>query len=416
MKVLVIGSGGREHSLVKAFKLSPLVTEIHAIPGSDGISQEALCHPEIDWRNFESVVHFCVHYNIDFVMIGPEDPCVLGLSDFLRERGIFVVAPDKQAAQLEGSKIFSKDFMLRAGVPTAKAVVVDSVASCLEQIHHFTPPYVLKADGLCAGKGVYICDTTAELKSAAVDLFEKKIFGTAGTRALLEQFTPGFELSILLFTNGIDFQLLPIAQDHKRLLDGQKGPNTGGMGTVAPLHVSPELMNQIVEKVVRPSLQEIEKSQMLYRGILFIGLMVNEKGPSVLEYNTRFGDPETQVILPLIDADVAKLLFELSKGNLNNFKIKAGAAACVIKASAGYPENPIKGDVIHGLPDSDGPSSWVIHAGTRRTNEGFVTHGGRVLGCVGIGKDIQSAVQTAYELSDKISWRGCHQRRDIGKN
>ena len=416
MKILVIGGGGREHSLVKAFKLSPLVTEIHAIPGSDGISKEALSHPNIDWHNFESIVQFCVQYNIDFVMIGPEDPCVLGLSDYLRERGIFVVAPDKQAAQLEGSKIFSKEFMNRAGVPTARSVVVDSVTSCLEKYRSFTPPYVLKADGLCAGKGVFICNTQEELKSAAEDLFEKRIFGNAGARALLEQFTSGYELSVLLLTNGRDFQLLPIAQDHKRLFDNQKGPNTGGMGTVAPLKVSPELMNQIVENVIRPTIQEIEKSQMLYRGILFIGLMVNENGPSVLEYNTRFGDPETQVILPLIDADTAQLLFELSKGILKNFKFKAGAAACVIKAAEGYPENPIKGDLIHGLPNSDDSSNWVIHAGTRKTSEGFVTQGGRVLGCVGIGESIKTAVEMAYRLSNKITWRGCHQRTDIGQN
>jgi phosphoribosylamine--glycine ligase len=416
MKILVIGSGGREHALVKAFKLSPRVTEIHAIPGSDGISREALCHTEIEWRNFESIVHFCIHYNIDFVMIGPEDPCVLGLSDFLRERGIFVVAPDKQAAQLEGSKIFSKDFMLRAGVPTAKSVVVDSVSTCLEQSQNFTPPYVLKADGLCAGKGVFICDSKEELKAAAIELFEKQIFGKAGARALLEQFTPGYELSVLLLTNGRDFELLPIAQDHKRLLDGQNGPNTGGMGTVAPLVVSSELMHQIVERVVRPSILEIEKSLMLYRGILFIGLMVNENGPSVLEYNTRFGDPETQVILPLLDSDVAELLFELSKGNLRKIKIKAGATACVIKAAEGYPENPVKGDLIHGLPESDGASSWIIHAGTRRTEAGFVTNGGRVLGCVGIGTDIKDAVQNSYLLSGQVNWRGCQQRRDIGQN
>ncbi|MFN8847201.1 MAG: phosphoribosylamine--glycine ligase [Bdellovibrionales bacterium] len=416
MKILVIGSGGREHSLVKAFKLSPQVTEIHALPGSDGMAQEALCHPEMDWRNYESVVNFCISYSIDFVMIGPEEPCVLGLSDFLRERGIFVVAPDRQAAQLEGSKIFSKDFMLRAGVPTARSLVVESVSDCLNQAHQFTPPYVLKADGLCAGKGVFICESKEELLFAATELFEKKVFGQAGERALLEQFTPGYEMSVLLLTNGFDFQLLPIAQDHKRLNDGQKGPNTGGMGTVAPLEVAPELMNQIVERIVRPSVQEIKKSQMLYRGILFIGLMINENGPSVLEYNTRLGDPETQVILPLVDYDLAELFYALSKGNLNNFRFKAGAAACVVKTASGYPESPEKGDLIHGLPESDGPSSWVIHAGTRRTESGFVTHGGRVLGCVGIGVNIQKAVQNAYELSAQIHWRGCHQRSDIGKN
>lgn len=415
MKILIIGSGGREHALVKAFKLSPLVTEIHAIPGSDGMSTEALCHPNYQWRDFESIVQFCIQYTIDFVMIGPEDPCVLGLTDYLRERGILVIGPDKQASQLEGSKIFSKNFMLQAKVPTAHAKVVESVEQALCESQGFTPPYVLKADGLCAGKGVFICDNQDELKNAASQLFEKKIFGQAGNKALLEQFTPGYELSVLLLTNGTDFQMLPIAQDHKRLLDGQKGPNTGGMGTVAPLEISKKLYEKIIEQVILPTLHELQRRQMLYRGVLFIGLMVNSESPSVLEYNTRFGDPETQVILPLLDTDIAKLFFELSKGNLKTFNTKNLHAACVIKASHGYPEEPKIGDTINGLPNSDTTTSWVIHAGTKKRQGQFVTHGGRVLGCVGIGQSLEAALVEAYQLAGKISWEGSHQRSDIGR-
>lgn len=415
MNLLVIGSGGREHALVKAFKMSPQVTEIHAIPGSDGISMEALCHPEISWKNFDAIAQFCIQFSIDFVMIGPEDPCVAGLSDHLRERGIFVVAPDQQAARLEGSKIFAKNFMKRAGIPTAYSEVVTQVSQTLELASRFTPPYVLKADGLCAGKGVFICETKQELQIAATQLFEEKIFGDAGTQALLEQFTPGYELSLLLLTNGQDFQLLPLAQDHKRLLDGQKGPNTGGMGTLAPMQVDPALMNQIIESVVKPSVAEIQNSQMLYRGVLFIGLMISEQGPSVLEYNTRFGDPETQVILPLLDTDLADLFFNLSKGHLQSFKLKSLSAACVIKAAKGYPDQPVKGDKISGLPAADSASGWVIHAGTQKRDFDFYTNGGRVLGCVGIGADLENAVSQAYTLANQIQWEGCHQRNDIGK-
>jgi phosphoribosylamine---glycine ligase len=414
MKILVIGSGGREHALVKSFRLSPTVTEIHAIPGNDGMTKEALCHPEISWKDFESVVHFCAIHEIDFVFIGPEDPLVTGLSDFLRSRGIHCIGPDQEAAQLEGSKIFAKIFMQEAGVPTAPFVVVETVEQTMEASKKFTPPYVLKADGLCAGKGVAICKTLEDLKTAAQSYFEKKIFGPPGERAVLEQFMPGFEISYTVLTDGEKYFSLPIAQDHKRLLDDDQGPNTGGMGTVAPVVIQKDWEDQIRSRIVEPTLKHMKTRNFLYRGIVFIGIMMTDRGPQVIEYNTRFGDPETQVILPLIDVDTGILFRDLAKGKLGNVKLKHISAACVIMAAAGYPEAPKKGISIHGPLDLHDQNQWVIHAGTKKQDDHFVTNGGRVLGCVGIGSTIQSSIGEAYKLVGQITSEGLQFRKDIG--
>lgn len=414
MKILVIGSGGREHALVKAFRLSPLVTEIHAIPGNDGMTREALCHSEISWKNFEDVVQFCNRTEIDFVMIGPEDPLVAGLSDFLRQRGIHCVGPDQEAALLEGSKIFAKQFMSEAGTPTAPFQIVESVEQTLSASAFFTPPYVLKADGLCAGKGVFICADVNELQSAAQKLFEEKIFGEAGQRALLEQFMPGYELSYLIITNGHEYKSLPLAQDHKRLLDQDKGPNTGGMGTIAPVQIDSRLHDRIIKEIVEPTVKHLDSRQFIYRGIVFIGIMVTEKGPQILEYNVRFGDPETQVILPLLDTDIATLFYNLAKGQISSFSTKKLAATCVVMSAEGYPDSPRKGDTISGLPQEDDPNFWVIHSGTKKANDHFVTQGGRVLGCVGVGQTLKDSQKMAYQLAEKIQWKGHHYRRDIG--
>jgi len=414
MKILVIGSGGREHALVKAFRLSPLVTELHVIPGSDGMAREALCHPEISLQNHEAIIEFCIQDQIDFVMIGPEDPLVAGLSDRLRERGIHCIGPDREAAQLEGSKIFSKQFMTEAGLPTAPFQIVNSVEQVESASSFFTPPYVLKADGLCGGKGVFVCESLEDLKSAARKLFEEKIFGPAGSQALLEQFLPGTELSYLILTNGHEYQALPLAQDHKRLFDDDRGPNTGGMGTVAPLELDPNLHQRIVKEILEPTVRHLDSRQFLYRGVLFIGIMVTAQGPQILEFNVRFGDPETQVILPLLDADLAQLFLGLAKGELIPVRIKKLSAACVVMSADGYPLAPRPGDVISGLPSEDNPNSWVLHAGTRRRGDDFLTQGGRVLNCVGLGSSLQEATEQAYRLAASIHWTGAHYRTDIG--
>jgi phosphoribosylamine--glycine ligase len=414
MKILVVGSGGREHALVKSFRLSPAVTEVHAIPGNDGMNKEALCHPEMDWKNFESIIHFCSIHEIDFVFIGPEDPLVLGLSDFLRSRGIHCVGPDQEAAQLEGSKIFAKIFMREAGVPTAPFTIVESVEQTMMAATQYTPPYVLKADGLCAGKGVAICKTLEELQQAAENYFDKKIFGPAGEKAVIEQFMPGFEISYTVLTNGETYVVLPIAQDHKRLLDGDQGPNTGGMGTVAPVMIQKNWDEQIRSRIIEPTIQHAKKRNFLYRGVIFVGIMVTDLGPQVIEYNTRFGDPETQVILPLLDGDIAVFFSHLAKGKISDLKIKNISATCVIMAATGYPEAPQRGITIQGPLDQDSSNQWVIHAGTKKKEGQYYTNGGRVLGCVGIGSTIQSSINEAYKLAAQIQSSGLQYRKDIG--
>lgn len=414
MKVLVIGSGGREHALVKSFSHSPSINEVHAIPGNDGMRSEALCHA-LDWRDFESIIQFCIKNEISYVFIGPEDPLVAGLADALRERGILTVGPSKEAAQLEGSKVFAKNFMLQAEIPTAFSEEVFSVQDVIRLSGRFTAPFVLKADGLAAGKGVFICKNLDELKQAAVDIFEKQILGAAGAKALLEQFTPGWELSYLVVTNGETFQSLPIAQDHKRLQDKDEGPNTGGMGTVAPLRVSPELQSMIDNKVVIPTLKKMKEDGFIYRGVLFIGIMVTDKGPSVLEFNCRFGDPETQVILPLLNTDVGHYFYEVSKGHIPPLKTKNMSAACVVMAAPGYPQNPEKGVQIEGDPLHQTPSSYFIHAGAKLDSKQWTTQGGRVLCAVGLGSTLSEALQTSYEQARNVQWRGVQMRKDIGQ-
>lgn len=415
MKILILGQGGREHALIKAFKNSPLVTEIHILPGNDGMKKEAIVH-SLSMTDVEKIIALCIQTEIDFVFIGPEDPLVAGVSDKLRDRGILVVGPSQQAAQLEGSKVFAKEFMLEAKVPTAPYFVVSSVEQTLEKAKNFQPPYVLKADGLAAGKGVFICKTLEELKNASESLFEKNIFGDAGKKALLEKFEPGWELSYIVLTNGEKFISLPLAQDHKRLLDNNEGPNTGGMGTIAPLIISTALKHEIENKIIAPSVKHLQQRQFLFRGILFVGIMVTSEGPKVLEYNVRLGDPETQVILPLIESDLALTMMHLSQGSLDPIQLKNIHAACVILAAPGYPDAPEKGLPISGLEQIlDSSNSYSIHAGTKFSGSQWLTNGGRVIGAVGLGNTKEEALKHAYEVNEQIHWQGKQFRSDIGK-
>lgn len=414
MKVMVIGQGGREHALVKAFANSSSVSEIHVVPGNDGMAKEALRH-QVSWQDSEALIQLCLQLQIDFVFIGPEDPLVDGLADQLRNRGILVIGPNQEAAMLEGSKYFAKRFMEEAQVPTAKYSLVQSLSDVETEISHFSPPYVLKADGLAAGKGVFICKTKDELFAAARELFEEKKLGEAGNKALLEQFESGWELSYLVLTNGKSWQTLPLAQDHKRLCDNDEGPNTGGMGTVAPLQISEQLRAKIENEIVAKSIHLLDQKKMVFRGVLFIGIMVTESGPKVLEYNTRFGDPETQVILPLIDGDIGELFASLSRGQLGPLKIKDMSAACVVLAAKGYPNSPVKGTPIEGTLEANSPIGYFIHAGTKKDlSQKWIVNGGRVLGAVGFGSNPTEAIQCAYEISNKVSWDGLQKRTDIG--
>ncbi len=411
MKILVIGSGGREHSLVKHFAECPCVTKVFVTMGNVGMKPQAdLIVMNI--KDHRQVVQFCQIQKIDFVFIGPEEPLVDGLADTLRNNQIKVVGPSKMAAQLEGSKIFAKQFMQNGNVATAEATVVSTVEETLAAAATHKAPFVLKADGLAAGKGVFICADLAELKTAAQDLFVHKKLGSAGEKALLEKNLPGYELSFLLLTNGFSFQALPLAQDHKRLLDDQRGPNTGGMGTVAPLNIPKLLYSKIIDRIVKPSIEQMKKEKMVFRGILFIGVMVVENEPYALEYNVRFGDPETQVILPLIENDLARLFSRLANGELDQVKTKDLAAFCIVNAAPGYPDQPEKNIAIE-LPQNQS-DAYILHAGTREFNGQLVSNGGRVLNVVAVDTDFKKAKLKAYGLNEKIKFQGRQFRTDLG--
>lgn len=414
MRVLVLGQGGREHALVRALKSSPSVHEVHAAPGSAGIGLEVLCH-SWDGADHGALLQIVKKHDFDLVVVGPEVYLSHGIADSLQKEGIPVFGPGLMGAQLEASKIFAKKFMLDAGVPTARFNVVESLTELLSAAKEYQPPYVLKADGLAAGKGVVICKNQQELEQAGHDLFVAKKLGDAANKVLLEEFQPGWELSFLILTNGQGFQSLPLAQDHKQLLDGDKGPNTGGMGVVAPLNIDSKLRQQILERIVAPSVKQLGAQGLRYQGVLFIGVMVTASGPMVLEYNVRFGDPEAQAILPLLDGDWGQVFLNVAKGNLPDLKWKNIASACVVMAAAGYPEQPRKNDVIHGDIGHQTPSSYFLHAGTGRAPDGqWVTNGGRVFNAVAVGTSSVEAIGNAYEQAKRVTWPGMQMRRDIG--
>ncbi len=414
MRFLVLGQGGREHALVRALKFSPSVTEVHACPGSDGISQEAICH-KVDLTDAKAVEAFVKRYQFDCVVVGPENYLVQGIADSLRAIGVSVVGPSQIASQLEGSKIFAKEFMVRAGVPTSPYEIVDNVADTLRAAQKFTPPYVLKADGLAAGKGVFVCPTLPELKSAAEALFERRTLGVAGQRALLEQFQEGYELSYLVLTNGTTHEALPVAQDHKRLSDGDEGPNTGGMGVVGPMMIDTGLRERIEREIVEPSVRGLSGGGLLYRGVLYVGIMVTPRGPTVIEYNCRFGDPEAQIIMPLLDGDWGYVFSRLARGELDKLSWKNLQMACVVLAAPGYPDSPEKGVVIEGDLGAQTSSGYFLHAGTAKNAGGqWITAGGRVLNAVGMGSSRADALKAAYAQAKHANWKGLQMRKDIG--
>ncbi|RME17696.1 MAG: phosphoribosylamine--glycine ligase [Bdellovibrio sp.] len=412
MNVLVIGKGGREHALVRALYQSPSVDQIMAIPGNDGMKKEALC---AGIKEPSDMISFCKKMSVDLVVIGPEAEIVSGLPDLFRDAGFLVFAPSKEAAALEASKIFSKQFMKEGEVPTSRAFVVENLEEVKARYKEFSSPWVLKADGLAAGKGVFICQTEEELFTASEKLFKEQIFGEAGKRALLEEYQAGWELSCHVLTNGSEYQLLPLVQDHKRLLDGQKGPNTGGMGTVAPYQISEDLLQQVKKRVIEPSIQLIERKKLFYRGVLFIGMMITEKGPIVLEYNVRFGDPETQVLMPLLDGDWAEVFYKIARGEVPDLRWKDLYATCVVLAAKGYPQNPVKGDQIFADLDKITMSSYFLHAGTAFKEGRWVVNGGRVLNAIGLGSSLEESIREAYKLAESVQWPGMQMRKDIGK-
>ena len=348
------------------------------------------------------------------VVIGPEDPLAEGLSDVLREAGVTVFGPDKKAAQLEASKIVAKQFMEKYNIPTASFAKVSSVAEVESVLADFTAPYVLKADGLAAGKGVFICQTREELIDKAQFLFEQKGLGEAGQQAILEQHQTGYELSYFILTNGSQYVSLPLAQDHKKLSSGDKGPNTGGMGTVAPMSLSMVDQQRITAEVLEPTVAGFGKEGFLYRGVVFIGLMMTDKGPQVLEYNIRFGDPETQVLLPLLDGDWGEVLMTIAKGEIPLVTWKKMSTSCVVLAAENYPGTPVKDVVIEGDAQFESEDSYFLHAGSEKKGNQWVTAGGRVLNAIGLGETHEEAVGKSYELIEKVRWPGMQYRDDIG--
>ena len=415
MKVCVIGSGGREHALAWRLSISPSVTKVYAIPGSAAMSDCAEL-VGIDWQQSDHLISFLKDNQVDLVVVGPEAPLVAGLADVLNKAGIPVFGPSKAAAQLEGSKVFAKDLMKKYNIPTAAYGVFHKVDEAKAFIAQTGAPIVVKADGLAAGKGVVVAMTIDEANAAVEDMLSGNRFGDAGSTVVIEEFMEGEEASLLAFVDGKTVVPMIASQDHKRIFDGDKGPNTGGMGTYAPAPVLTDaLRDEAMKTILEPMVAAMGKEGMPYVGCLYAGLMITDEGPKVVEFNARFGDPETQVVLPLLDSDLGEIMMACAKGTLtsNMVKWKDSSAACVILASKGYPETSSKGDVISGdIKQYD--TTIVFHSGTKLVGENYVTNGGRVLGVVGLGKDLRTALDRAYERIEHIDFEGMQYRTDIG--
>jgi phosphoribosylamine--glycine ligase len=418
MKILVIGSGGREHAIVWRLAQSPSVEKIWCAPGNGGISQDAECAP-LDLQSPRAAADLATRLGADLTIIGPELPLVLGIADEFHQRGLKILGPTAQAAQLEGSKIFSKQFMQRHSIPTADVYgFCDNAADAHMTLASVDWPLVIKADGLCAGKGVLVTSSADEAADFLTLLMEHGQFGGAGTRVLLEQGLAGEELSYIILTDGTDFIPLAPTRDHKRAFDRDEGPNTGGMGAYSVDDILPaSLERKIRTLIVEPTLAGLRQDGTPYRGFLYFGLMITPDGPKVLEYNCRLGDPETEAILLRADFDFAQACMSAASGSLAGMKARwlPGASACVVIASKGYPGNPVTGVRIDGLEEArEVPGAVILHAGTREEKGVFYTTGGRVLGVCARGATLADACATAYTAVTKIDIRGAHYRTDIG--
>lgn len=412
VNILVIGSGGREHALFWKLSESPQADRIYAIPGNPGMGELI----DIPVTDNAAILHFAREKEIGLVVVGPEVPLMNGLVDELEAAGIPAFGPCANAAEIEGSKSFAKDLMKKYGIPTARYEVFTEAEPARAYIRREGAPIVVKADGLAAGKGVIVAMTEQEALDAVDAIMEDNSFGDAGARVVIEEFMEGEEASLLAFTDGKVIRPMISAQDHKRAFDGDKGPNTGGMGTYAPAPVmTPEMTERAVEEILKPTIAAMEKEGRIYRGCLYLGLMITDDGPKVVEFNARFGDPETQVVLPLLDGDLAQIMLACTDGTLADVPIhwKDGAAVCIVLAAGGYPGSYEKGHEISGIEDAAKLGALVFHAGTASQGDRIVTNGGRVLGVVGQGADIASAVQAAYASVGQISFKDACYRKDI---
>ena len=418
MKVLVIGGGGREHAICWKLSKSPKVDELYCAPGNTGIAEVAKC-VDIGVMDFEKIADFAKKEAFDLVVVGPDDPLAGGIVDVLEEKGLRVFGPRKNAAILEGSKAFSKDLMKKYGIPTAAYETFDTPEAALKYLETAPAPIVLKADGLALGKGVLICNTREEAKEGVKTLMLDKQFGHAGDRIVVEQFMTGREVSVLSFVDGKTIKIMTSAQDHKRAKDGDQGLNTGGMGTFSPSPFYTKEVDEFCRKYIYQATVDAMKSEgHEFKGIIFFGLMLTADGPKVLEYNARFGDPETQVVLPRMKNDIVDVFEACVDGTLDqiDLQFEDNAAVCVVLASAGYPEHYEKGKKITGLENfKDKDGYYVFHAGSKFDAEGnILTNGGRVLGVTATGKDLKEARANAYKATEWINFENKYMRHDIG--
>lgn len=414
MKLIVVGGGGREHAIIKKLKENKEVEEIFALPGNGGIAADATC-VDIGAKDIEGIVKFAVENKVDFAVVAPDDPLVLGCVDALNEAGIPAFGPNKAAAIIEGSKVFSKDLMKKYGIPTAEYEVFHEKEAALAYLETCAIPTVIKADGLALGKGVIIAETREAAKEAVVSMMEDKIFGESGSNIVIEEFLTGPEVSVLSFTDGKIVVPMVSSMDHKRALDGDKGLNTGGMGTVAPNpYYTKEVADRCMKEIFLPTIEAMKKEGREFRGCLYFGLMITEKGPKVIEYNCRFGDPETQVVLPLLDSDLLEIMIATSKGELKEDMVRFAddCACCVVMASNGYPQSYEKGFEI--TTDEDFSGILYIAGAKKAENGAVLTNGGRVLGVVSRAKTLKEAVAESYRQVEKVHFDNAYYRKDIG--
>ena len=415
MKIMVIGGGGREHAIIRKLKEDPRVETLYALPGNGGIARDAVCVP-IRAKDILAIMQFAREHAIDFAVVAPDDPLALGAVDALSGMGIPCFGPTRAAARIESSKVFAKDLMARYGIPTAACHVFDDMKEALRYVDRCPLPVVVKADGLALGKGVVIAVTRAEAVLAVRSMMEEKVFGESGKRVVVEEFLTGPEVSVLSFTDGETIVPMVPSMDHKRAYDGDEGPNTGGMGTVAPNpYYTPEIAQRCREEIFLPTIRAMKAEGCPFKGCLYFGLMLTPEGPKVIEYNCRFGDPETQVVLPLLEGSLLEIMLATAEGRLHQVPVKfrEGAACCVVLASQGYPKAYEKGFPIT-LPELKAGEEIYI-AGAEEKDGRLLTSGGRVLDAVAVGDNLRQAVDAAYGLAERIQFHNAFYRRDIGR-